>query len=193
MSPEAARTLRGPALREVLLRLQPHDRDPFVDAAFGFDLDAPDLDLPRGAVPYLPAGVDEILALVQAVPMGRSDTFVDLGSGLGRVVVLVHLLTGVRAHGIELQPHLADLARQRAAEFPAVSFTTGDASALPLEGTVFFLYAPFNGEMLERALARLRAVPHPIVVATVGLELGHLSWLRPRSQATPTLALYERA
>ncbi len=192
---EAARSLRGAALREVLLRVHPADRDPFVDGAFGFDLELPDLDLPPGAVPYLPAGVDEILALVRAVPLGAKDTFVDLGSGVGRVAILVHLLTGAQTRGIELQPHLVDRAREtcRRLGLAAPDFVCADATAMPLQGTVFFLYAPFNGSMLDRAIDRLRAVPGPIVIAAVGLELHHVAWLKPRPATHPSLAIYDSA
>jgi len=39
---------------------------------------------------------------------------VDLGAGVGRVVMLAHLLTGARAHGIEVQKELVRIGRNAA-------------------------------------------------------------------------------
>ena len=43
--------------------------------------------------------------------MQASDVFVDVGSGLGRAAALVHLMTGARAIGLEVQPALVAAAR----------------------------------------------------------------------------------
>lgn len=188
--------LRGPALVDQLTRVPFRDRDVWIDEALGIAPPPPDIpELPRGSVPYLPCGVDEILALVREVPLGTRDTLVDLGSGLGRVVILAHLLSGVRAHGIELQEPLVRAARSRADELglDAVTFTHGSVAddAVPLAGTVFFLYAPCNGAMLARVLERLAAVaPRPIVCA-VDVEVT-LPW--PTSQRISAgLTIYEPA
>ena len=153
--------------------------------------DAP--GLPRESVPYLPAGVEEILAAVLEAPITPRDEFVDLGSGLGRVVMLVHLLTGARARGIELQEALVASARARSANFEGVSFVHADATAVPLDGSVFFLYAPFSGEMLARALARLEEVAarRAIIVCAVGLEFHDVVWLTPRKSSSLQLILYD--
>ena len=62
-----------------------------------------------------------------------------------------------------------------------------------LEGSVFFLYAPFNGEMLRSVLRRLEdlARRRPIVLCAVGLELHDLPWLRPRETPSVSLCLYD--
>jgi hypothetical protein len=64
-----------------------------------------------------------------------------------------------------------------------------NAADVVLEGTVVFLYAPCNGELLERVLARIE-VARPRVVACVGLELD-VPWLRPRSSSIPALTFYD--
>ena len=186
--------LRGAALVDQLRQLPFRDRDAWIDEVLGIAAPPPDIpDLPRGSVPYLPCGVDEILALVREVPLGPGHTLVDLGSGLGRVVILAHLLSGVRAHGIEIQESLVRAAASRARELDlgGVTFTHGDVTdeRVPLAGSVFFLYAPFNGAMLARVVERLAAVaPRPIVCA-VDLEVT-LPW--PASQRTSAgLTIYE--
>jgi hypothetical protein len=173
------------------------DRDRWVDELLGFDEPPPDIpDLPRGAVPYLPCGVDEIVAMVQKVPLGPDDELVDLGSGLGRVAILSHLLSGARALGVEIQEPLVRRARARAAELglgERVSFLHADAAATELDGSVFFLYAPFNGKMLTDVVGRMEQVARrrPIVVCAVGLEL-FASWLTPRTPPpSASLAIYE--
>jgi SAM-dependent methyltransferase len=194
----ASSALRGAALEARLRSVPPHDRDAWTNELLGLD-DAPadDADLPRGSVPYLPCGVDAILAMVREVPLGAGDAFVDLGSGLGRVVMLAHLLSGARGSGLEIQEALVAGARARseALALPAVSFLHADAAQADLEGSVFFLYAPFNGPMLAAVLARLEALARrrAIVVCTVDLELHALSWLERRraNSSSPLLAIYD--
>src|SRR5262249_28728782 len=120
-------TLRGSALR-ALIEAQPYrDRDVFVDELLGIDQPPPDEPLPRGAVPYLPCAVDEILAFAREI--GPTDRFVDLGSGLGRVAILVHLLTGAASRGIEIQQSLVDRSRALCAKLRlAVAFEHANAA-----------------------------------------------------------------
>lgn len=188
--------LRGAALLERLLAVPSFDRDVWLDELLGLEEPPPDVpDLPRGAVPYLPCGVEEIVAAVLEVPLRAGDELVDLGSGLGRVVLLAHLLTGARASGVELQEPLVRSARARCAALglTGVSFVHANAAELELEGSVFFLYAPCNGELLGLVLGRLEAVARrrPIVVCAVGLELPGVAWLAPRRTSCVALALYD--
>jgi hypothetical protein len=196
LSPQTARALRGDALRSLLLSVPFRERDAFVDALLGVDPTPPsDIpDLPRGSVPYLPCGVSEILAMVHELPLRSDDELVDLGSGLGRVVLLAHLLSGAAARGIELQEHLVRSARASATELAldGVSFVHGNVLEAPLDGSVFFLYAPFNGPMLAGALSRLEEVARrrPIAVCAVGLELHDLPWLVRLPATCPEISLY---
>lgn len=188
--------LRGDALLEFLLSVPYLDRDRWLDELFGFDEPPADIEnLPRGAVPYLPSGVDEILAMVAEVPLRPDDEFVDLGSGLGRVVILAHLLSGARACGVELQEPLVRRAKERCAglALPRVSFVHANVADAELDGSVFFLYSPFNGEMLSAVLRRLEDVARrrPIVICAVDLELHGVPWLRARKTTKVTLALYD--
>ena len=189
--------LRGAALLEHLLAVPFCERDGWIDALLGFEgqepQDAP--DLPRGAVPYLPCGVDEILALVREVPLGPGTALVDLGSGLGRVAILAHLLCGAPALGIEIQAHLVALARARCAALAVhqVAFEHANAAETELAGRVFFLYAPFNGPMLTAVLGRLEALARrqPITVCAVAIDLRGAPWLQPRSPASAAVSLYD--
>src|SRR5688572_6264134 len=95
--------LRGSSLLDELLAVPFVDRDVWVDEVLELDAPPDDIpELPRGAVPYVPCGVDAILRTVIDAPVRQGDVFVDLGAGLGRVALLAHLLTGARAVGVEL-------------------------------------------------------------------------------------------
>jgi protein-L-isoaspartate O-methyltransferase len=112
---------------------------------------------------------------------------VDLGSGLGRPALLAHLVTGARAIGVEVQPHLVAQARACAERLGAsgVQFIAGDATAVDVpQGTVFFIYASFNGPSLERVLRRLRRG----VLCAVDFEVPAL---RARASSTPELVFYD--
>jgi hypothetical protein len=131
--------------------------------------------------------VSVLLDLVDHVQLGPDDVFVDLGSGLGRAVLLVHWLTGVRARGIEVQPGYCAHARRLAAEYRAesVCFVQGDARHADLSpGTVFYLFTPFKGRVLRTVIERLRilARERPITLCTYGavsLVVAQEPWLRP--------------
>ncbi len=183
---------RGAAWLDRILALAPADRDPWLDEVLGIEHLPADAPLPQGSTPYLPAGVDAIVAMVQALPLRAEDHFVDLGSGLGRVVMLAHLLSGARCTGIEIQEHLVRKARasSEALALEGVSFHEANVEDVTLEGSVFFLYSPFSGAMLRNVLARLAAVKRPFVVATVDLELD-VDWLRARPTANVSLAIYD--
>ncbi len=190
-----AGTLRGDELLAQILAVPFLDRDAWIDELLGFAAPQPDAPLPRGSVPYLPCGIDEIVTMVREAPLRADDLFVDLGSGVGRVVLLAHLLTKARAHGIEIQDHLVAQARARceAMRIHDVSFTHANATEIELEGSIFFLYAPFNGEMLTAVTRRLEEVARqrPIIVAAVGVELDSVPWLRARETSCISLMLYD--
>jgi len=200
----ASGVLRGPALLARLVAVPARERDAWANELLGIDeIPADGPDLPPGGAPYLPAGVDEILTLVREAPLRADDELIDLGSGLGRVAILAHLLSGARVRGIEVQQALV----RRAASCrdalglgaTDVSFIHADAADrlaaddAALDGSVFFLYAPFNGDMLARVLRRVEDVARrrPIVVGAVWLELAGQPWLARRASSHVAMALYD--
>ena len=132
--------------------------------------------------------------------VGPGDVFVDLGAGLGQVVLLVHLLTGAAGRGLEIEPAFCSYARDCATglglsrafdpgevsgEMPdTVSFIEGDARFAGYnEGTVFFMYTPFTGELLATVFELLRreASSRAFTLVTYGPCTRHAarqSWLR---------------
>jgi hypothetical protein len=184
--------------RSRLLAVPAPQRDPWLDLVLGIE-EVPDdsAELPRGCVPYLPCSVDALLRMIDAAGVGESDTFVDVGSGLGRALLLTHLLTRATAVGIEVQSHLARSARALAAglNLSRCSIQDGDARAwtgVLQSGSVFFLYCPFSGERLEALLAALEAIGsrREIRICTVDLPLPACSWLTRLALPWGDLAVY---
>jgi SAM-dependent methyltransferase len=185
-------------LRSALAAIPPGGRDGWVDRLLGIETvpdDGP--DLPRGCVPYLPCSVDVLLRAIELAGLDHDDVFVDVGSGLGRAAVLIHLLTGAEAVGIEIQAGLVGASRDLAARLNAtrVSIVQGDAAALPgslARGTVFLLYCPFGGDRLESVLSALESIAtaRPIRVCCVDLPLPPRAWLAPVSPRSGDLAVY---
>ncbi|MCL4302215.1 MAG: class I SAM-dependent methyltransferase [Anaerolineae bacterium] len=100
-----------------------------------------------------------IFELVEQAHLTREDVFYDVGSGLGQVPILVHLLTGAAAKGIEFEPAYCDYARACAAELnlSGVEFVNADARTADYShGTAFFMYTPFEGSILQDVLEKLR-------------------------------------
>jgi hypothetical protein len=197
-----ARGLHDPAtFRAALLSVPPGIRDAWLDRLLGLT-EVPDdqPELPRGCVPYLPCSVDVLLRMVDQAGVQASDVFVDLGSGVGRAAVLVHLLTGAPAIGIEIQPALAVAARALASRLPLsrVPFIEGDAAELTglmTIGTVFFLYCPFGGERLVTVLDQLESLAQarPVRICCVDLPLPPRAWLTPDPGPLGDLAIYRSA
>ena len=128
-----------------------------------------------------------VFELVEKAGFKPGDVFFDLGSGLGQVVMLVHLLAGVMSVGVEFEPAFVAYARERTEELglSGVIFVSRDARYADYStGTVFFMYTPFVGDMLREVLALLRreASSRRIKVITYGpcvAEVILQDWLEP--------------
>lgn len=149
------------------------------------------VELEAEMVAYQPTPGRAILDLIDRAELRPDDVFVDLGSGLGWVVLLVACLSEARAIGIELEPTYCDAARSLASQLNLVraEFVAADARDASLQGgTVYFMYTPFRGTMLQHTLKRLRAEAEQraIRVCSYGpctAELARLRWLAPHRQA----------
>lgn len=182
--------------RAALESVPPLDRDAWLDAVLGID-GVPDdgPELPRGCVPYMPCPVDALLQTASLADIGPGDVFVDVGSGLGRAALAMHLLTGASAMGVEVQPALAAASRALAGRLGVTSSLTieeGDVAHLtaPLQsGSVFFLYCPFGAQRLLGLLHALEPLgrSRPLRICTVDLPLPPLPWLAPPESAGSVL------
>lgn len=183
------RALRGGALRRAIEDCPADLRDHFVEEI---------LDIayaPPVSPDYVPSHVEEILHAFGLSGPGPGDTLIDVGSGLGKVVMLASMLTGARARGIELDPSMADRARAaaRSLALDDVTFEAADALVADIaDGTVFFLYIPFSGAVLGRFLERVRplATSRRIRVCASAVDV---PWLRPVGTPSSWLSVYEPA
>lgn len=113
-------------------------------------------------------------------------SFVDVGCGKGRALLLALRFPFRRALGIELSPALAGVAQGNLQRFAAdwrqanvpVEAVEADATAYPvLDGpVVFFLYHPFAAPVMKRFLAHVveaaRAQPREVYLLYANPELG---------------------
>ena len=188
---------RGHALLAEIERRDEDKRDGWVEALLGIDAPIERAAIAdRELIGYQPSGVGAVLALIRDVPIGAGDVFVDIGSGLGKVTMLVHLLSGARALGLERDAALVARARERAKAFAlaGVSYVHGDARDSLPEGNVYFMYAPVTGSALERVMARLEATTrgHTVTICTLGLDLARFRWLSERRSDDLFVSIYDR-
>ena len=118
------------------------------------------------ATHYEPTPVAQAEALIYASPLAPSTTtFVDLGAGMGRVVLLAARRPFRAVIGVEISPALVEIARENlaTANDPRrvardVKIVRADAAeyTFPRGDLAVYLYNPFRGPVLEAVLARLR-------------------------------------
>lgn len=142
---------------------------------------------------YQPTPVRHILRLMEVCALSQDDVFLDLGSGLGHVPILVSILTGARSIGVEVEAAYVASAREcaRRLGLSRAAFVQQDASEADLSaGTVFYLYTPFTGTLLMTVLRRLRqqSEDRAIRVCTLGpctAVLAGEPWLGASAQPDP--------
>jgi len=96
-----------------------------------------------------------IFELKRLAELKPGDLFFDIGSGLGQVCILVNLISGATTRGIEYEPAYYQYAKTSSSQLnlPNVDFINKDArNGDYARGTVFFLYTPFEGRMLQDML-----------------------------------------
>jgi precorrin-6B methylase 2 len=129
-----------------------------------------------------------VFELVEKVAFAPEDVLIDIGCGLGQVPIIVNLLTGIKTKGIEYEPAFCGYADECAAglNLANVAFISTDARQADYSaGTVFFIYTPFKGEMLQQVLGLLKqqAQARQITLITYGpctLEVALQNWLTPK-------------
>jgi SAM-dependent methyltransferase len=127
-------------------------------------------DATHEARPYAgsPPGLLRTL-LPKVAPFPSRTTFVDLGSGKGRTLLVAAELGFARCIGVEFSGLLHEIAEQNRASFAqaggpadAVELVHGDAGsfAFPDAPLVVFLNNPFQGAVMRAMLANLEASVH---------------------------------
>jgi predicted amidohydrolase len=146
------------------------------------------LEREPGMVRYQPTPSSVILELIDQTNFVESDVFYDLGSGLGLVIGLVNLLTGIPCVGIEYQTAYCAYSRQMISELGLNNSTIINANAQNVDlsgGTVFFMFNPFGGRIFDAVLVKLHGLAknRKITICSYGPStspLAALPWLEIR-------------
>lgn len=114
--------------------------------------------------PTDPGAFAQVIAHLPSDLVNRS-TFIDVGCGRGRVLLLAAEYGFRKIIGIEFAQELCDAARTNIARYCArtqsparfsVEQVDACAFSLPLEPTVIFLYNPFNEAVMSRLVSNLQ-------------------------------------
>jgi SAM-dependent methyltransferase len=119
------------------------------------------------ATHYEPTPVAQAEALLAASPLRPQDaTFVDIGAGMGRVVLLAARRPFRAVIGVEISPALVEIARENLASardphriVRDVKIVRADAAdyVFPRGSLVIYLYNPFRAPLLDTVLGNLAA------------------------------------
>lgn len=157
---------------------------------------------------YQPAEPELFRYVLRALNIDhREFTFIDLGSGKGRALLLASEFPFRRIIGVELLPELHAIAQTNASRFSSpwqqchqFDLWCGDARqfTFPAEPLLVFLFDPFPEYVLERVLSNLerslREQPRAVVVVYLNPISEHVlsnaKWLR-RLRGSIQYAVYE--
>ena len=109
-----------------------------------------------GAIPYL--GIERLMWKLEP---SRTDAILDMGCGAGRAICVAAQYPFSRVIGIEIDERLCALAERNARRLrryavrPEIVRADAATYRVPDDITVVFLYNPFSGEVLKRALTRV--------------------------------------
>jgi len=113
------------------------------------------------------ADYDDLAILFSQVEVTRADVLVDVGCGKGRSINwFLTRYPGNRIVGIELDPDICAATAKRLRRHAEVAIVCGDATELlPADGTVFYLFNPFDESVMRRYAAAMleRGQPATIV------------------------------
>ena len=159
-------------------------------------------------VQYQPSEPQLFREMLEKLPASfEGFTFIDLGSGKGRTLLMASRYAFRRIIGVELLPELHAIAAQNIAQYKdagqkcfSIASRALDARQFdfPHEPTVLYLFNPFPEHILEDVLDKLRrsllASPRPVYVIYHNLVheavLAGQSWLK-QIHSTHQYALYE--
>ncbi len=126
----------------------------------------PGFALPTDATGYSGAIPSIVRRALATIPESHDCHFIDLGCGKGRPLLIATEFQFASITGVEYFAPLADIARRNARIFERkhpgrvrINVVTGDATAFsfPTGKIVIFLFNPFEGPAMTRALANIEA------------------------------------
>jgi hypothetical protein len=134
-----------------------------------------------GAIQTQSTPYEALEAIFAAVPIASDDVLVDVGCGKGRVI---HwwLMRGLRNRmiGLEIDPDVAATTARSFRRHANVEIRVGDAlTALPREGTIWYLFNPFNRDATARFTEALLQARHDRGAVVVFFNLHHADLFAP--------------
>ncbi len=151
--------------------------------------------------PYQPTDEQAFREMIGGLKVNYSQfTFIDLGSGKGRTLLMAAEYNFRRVVGVELLPELHQVAEDNIRKFQeagkanvSIASVLADARyfEFPLEPTVLYLFNPFPEPVLEEVISRLdRSLQeHPRALYVVY----HNPLLEPVVASAPALKLVTRS
>lgn len=114
-------------------------------------------------VPMSPIAFAKTLAELELDQKADGTTFMDLGSGKGRVLLMAAALPWKRIIGVEFSPSLAELSRDNVRKYKGakkcadITVETADATKYPLPSgpLLVFMYHPFDETIMAAVAANL--------------------------------------
>ncbi len=166
--------LNGPILGRIFYlfeyaRAYFEEKRELFDARFGTDTSAPlfERDQKTSVHFYVPTTASVIYKILRSLPLQPNKfTFIDMGSGKGRALLIASEFPFTKIVGIELSQQLHDIAeenvkRYRPASQQCDAFELHCMDALEYayeeEPFVLFLFDPFGREILQKIIANLEA------------------------------------
>jgi SAM-dependent methyltransferase len=123
---------------------------------------------------YSPAGETEIRWCIDNCGMPYNETtFVDVGSGKGRALIVAAMYPFKKIIGVEYSPELAAICRKNLLKLrirEKCEVIMGDAAdfRFPDENLLVFLYNPFDSVILNRVLKNLAGTRGRVRIAQLG-------------------------
>ena len=151
-----------------------------------------------GAHVYLSLPFETMRAILRRTGLDSKDTLVDLGCGKGRLLLVGSLFHPATVIGIELSSRLAEIARRHAGRLiESRLIEVLNCNVLDYDfnrGTVFYLYNPFEGDILQGVMDRLESSllnsPRPIRIIYVGPYYAEIIDQRPWLQRYDNYTLH---
>jgi SAM-dependent methyltransferase len=132
-----------------------------------YDLKVDEPALLAHAVEYRPTPVNDFVDILRGLGLDfRSWTFLDLGAGKGRALLLASLFPFAKVVGVEFAAELVEEARRNIAAFRNprqvcrnLHVVCQDAAAytLPAGNVLVYLNNPFHGPVMQRVVANIDA------------------------------------
>ena len=146
--------------------------------------------------------------LLKSVHFKKDEVFVDVGCAWGRLLGYLCSHTSIpNLIGVELNEEVATCAKSIFKDEPRVTIISGDIlEELPENGTTFYLFNPFDEEVLKGFLDAVeKKIKHPVRILYLHptcrhvIEVESTSWnlieekkIKPRHLGALKLCVYER-